>query len=159
MAPFVLPTGSGLETLLDEDVFEWAKERHWTIFFSGRNKAPYAGYRIKKKGKAKLYLLHRLIVGAEHGQIVDHANRDTLDNRRENLRICTVSQNMANKKLSVLNKCGFKGVKHKETTDGTRISLNAGRCRHIGSFLTPEEAHAAYLAEARRLFGEFAREG
>lgn len=54
--------------------------------------------------------LHRLIMCAKEGEVVDHRNGDTADNRRENLRVCTQAQNSRNARISRRNTSGLKGV-------------------------------------------------
>lgn len=125
-----------------EDV-ELLNSRRWYI-----NKAGYAQH-----GKD---LLHRLIMEAPFGVFVDHINRDTTDNRRENLRLCTHAQNMQNSKVRAHSGTGVKGVQKHANRYRARIRDN-GRQVTLGNFLTIEEAKAAYDAAAERLFGEFAR--
>lgn len=86
---------------------------------------------------------------------VDHRDRDTLNNRIENLRIAEVrALQRANQKVRRDSKSGLKGVSWSRRRQKWRA-----RCkkREIGLFDTPEEAHAAYVAEAQRLFGQYAR--
>ncbi len=91
---------------------------------------------------------------------IDHKNRDPSDDRIENLRECTNSQNNANQRRRSDNKSGFKGAYW--CNRGKRwcamISFN-GKNKYLGGFDTPEEAHLAYVKAARELFGEFACEG
>ena len=86
------------------------------------------------------------------------ANGDALDNRRENLRLCTPSQNLANMKKSSKSTSGIKGVswskRHRKWE--AWVSVN-GRRIFLGSFNTPEASHAAYARAARQHYGEFAR--
>jgi hypothetical protein len=90
---------------------------------------------------------------------LDHKNLDKSDNRIENLRLATKAQNQANRRAHKTNKSGFKNVVYREKNLKkweARIATGKKR-RLIGYFDTPEEAHAAYVAEAVRLHGEFAR--
>lgn len=106
------------------------------------------------------YRLHRLVWLFHHGRmpdgIVDHINGDKSDNRIENLRLATVSQNKANEKLRQDNSSGFKGAKPHNGRWQARIAENGVR-RSLGYYDTPEEAHAAYVKRAREVFGDFAR--
>lgn len=102
--------------------------------------------------------MHREIMVAPSGQYVDHVNGNKLDNRRENLRMCSNSQNMANRRAPRVNRSGFKGV-HFFKRDGTwRAAITQDyKTKHIGYYATPEEAARAYDIKARELFGEFAQ--
>ena len=106
--------------------------------------------------------MHRLIMGMSNCH-VDHANGDTLDNRKANLRLCTRSQNMANTKRK--SKTGFRGVTlnnanklnpNWKNTFTARIKIEGERI-HIGNFDTAEEAARAYDEAAKKAFGVFAR--
>lgn len=102
---------------------------------------------------AWLYMTGRPPVGD-----VDHKNLDKGDDRWENLREATRSQNLANKRASSRNVSGFKSCYRHPETGRWRAQIMRERQRfHLGYFDTPEEASAAYEAAAKRLFGEFAR--
>ncbi len=117
----------------------------------------YVRTMIKKR---KVYL-HRFILDAPKGSDVDHKNRDGLDNRRANLRICTRSQNNMNAKRKSNSSSPYKGVV-KLPSVGRRKIWNAritheGKVRSLGYFMTAIEAVRAYNAAALRCFGGFAR--
>jgi len=89
---------------------------------------------------------------------MDHKNRDTMDNRFDNLRDSTDSQNGYNKKIPENNTTGFKGVCYDKSRDKYIVYITADKKRHfIGRFDTPQDAHAAYCEAAKRLHGDFAR--
>jgi len=118
------------------------------------------GYRlIAIKGRE--YRAHQLawfyMTGRWCSTIIDHRDGNPSNNRWDNLRRATVSQNNANRPMHRNNKCGYKGVT--QTPSGRwRANINKNRQRHhLGIFATPEEAHAAYAEAAGKLFGEFAR--
>lgn len=109
--------------------------------------------------EGKRALLHRLLLGI-HGtaKIADHRNLDRLDNRRQNLRVATKSQNGYNRGRRRDNKSGYKGVYRCSTTGHWRAEISAERKRHkLGRFADPISAAKAYDAAALRLHGEFAR--
>lgn len=97
-------------------------------------------------------LLHRLIVDFE---IVDHINRNKLDNRKANLRSATHGQNMINSGLRKDNKSGYKGVFQNKKSYQARIRLNGKRV-YIGVYKDPVEAALAYDEAAKKYHGEFA---
>lgn len=121
-----------------------------------------SGYRRIKVGNITL-LAHRIAWLLHTGNWpdieIDHKNRNKDDNRIENLRLATRRQNELNKGPLKNNTTGFKNVmfcpKRRKPWQA-KVRDNAGVQRHVGFFKTPEEAHAAFAAEAIRLHGEFA---
>ena len=107
--------------------------------------------------------MHRLIMNTPKGMHTDHINGNPLDNRKENLRICTPAQNSRNRRKNKNNKSGFKGVKRccgswYEGTIKWMASINfEGKRMHLGVYDIPEEAARAYDAKAIELHGEFAQ--
>lgn len=89
---------------------------------------------------------------------VDHKDGDKKNNRIDNLRACTRSQNNGNRRRDQRNKSGLKGVSWNRICN--RWSAFIGRdgiTIYLGLFDTSAAAHAAYVAAAKELFGEFAR--
>ncbi len=92
---------------------------------------------------------------APHGVEVDHINRNPLDNRKENLRLCTPSQNIGNQKLRASNRSGFKGVRrHRGKWQAVISKLGAVYC--LGTFEDKKHAASIYDQKAIELYGEFA---
>jgi hypothetical protein len=90
-------------------------------------------------------------------RVIDHLDRNPSNNRWDNLRRATVSQNNANRRRHKNNACGFKGVSRTQYGRWRATIFKNGRRHHLGVFSTPESAHVAYVTAARKLFGEFAR--
>jgi hypothetical protein len=116
------------------------------------------GYRrISINGRS--YAAHHLawfyMRGNWCSQVIDHRDLDPSNNRWTNLRRATRSQNNANRRIPRNNACGLKGVAPDRSRWRGSIRKN-GRRRHLGIFLTPQAAHAAYVKAARKLFGKFA---
>lgn len=132
--------------------FRWhALETRHHVYASRSERTP--------AGKRRVYM-HRQILGAPQGTVVDHANRDTLDNRRVNLRICTRAENAMNSVISAPRASEFRGVRR---NGGARRRpwqagiVVAGQYVHIGCYATELEAARAYDDVVRRLYPEFAR--
>ena len=90
------------------------------------------------------------------GMMIDHRDGDTLNDRWDNLRLATPSQNLANARCPKDNKVGLKGASRCGSRWRAHIS-RGGRQVCIGRFDTAEEAHDAYCRAAKEYYGEFAR--
>lgn len=89
---------------------------------------------------------------------VDHINGMRSDDRFANLRIATRSENLANARRPKHNTSGLKGANWHAKAGKWRATIKKNRIPiHIGYFDSAAEAHSAYLAKAKELFGEFAR--
>lgn len=125
-----------------------------------RGKQVYAGRQVWQKGKnrSELVLLHRQLTNPTDGVLVDHRDGDGLNNRRVNLRQVNRAQNAWNATGHHDSTSGLKGVSWISDRKVWRAEIcRNGKRLHLGSFQTPEEAHAAYAAAAVNLHGEFAR--
>jgi hypothetical protein len=150
---FTILVRGGFETVVDEDVYYQIRLVSWRIHKPGKSPLYVCG-----NIHGKVVFLHHFVLNVPKGSglKVDHWNGDTLDNRRENLRLCTDSQNQANRSDS-RGTSQFKGV-HLDRDTGHWV---AAICKdrksiHLGTFETEEDAARAYNAEALSLFGEFA---
>jgi hypothetical protein len=123
------------------------------------------GYRMVSVNNQD-YLVHRLIwlwvTGVEPNK-VDHINQNKADNRWNNLRSVTNSQNVCNSPKRLDNKSGFRGVcearSHGTNRKWTAQIKAEGRQIHLGTYNTPEEANEAYLKASKQYHGEFAYQG
>jgi len=145
--------------LKETELVSWDREnkrpRKWHIDSGG-----YVRRTITKGGKSYAVLMHREIMQAKKGQIVDHTNGDKLDNRKTNLRLCTHKQNISNQKVqSKLSKSSkYKGViwDKKKKKWLARIQINK-KIIYLGWFDSELAAAEAYNAGAKTFFKEFAR--
>lgn len=118
------------------------------------------GYRVIGIGGAK-HQSHRLaflyMTGHEPEAEIDHINGVPGDDRWENLRPATPTQNRANKRACANNKLGVKGV-HQLPYGSYRAQIQKhGRMTDLGVFETVDDAAAAYWLAAQRVHGEYAR--
>jgi len=121
----------------------------------------YNGY-IRIGIDYRYYLGHRLAwlyMTGEWPSQVDHRNGVRNDNRWQNLRIATHTQNHQNKSILCTNKSGYKGVQPSSKTKNRWIAtIKVGlKIKYLGTFDCPKKAHLAYIHAANEHFGEFAR--
>jgi hypothetical protein len=117
------------------------------------------GY-VRKRGRGKWILLHRLIMGVhndtyDYKNLVDHINGDRLDNRKCNLRICTMAQNGMNRKPWKGANSMFKGVYRSGSFWYASIRIQGKRI-YLGTHKTQEEAAKAYREAAAVHHGKYA---
>jgi hypothetical protein len=141
----------------DEDAPLVARYK-WSVIAKKRKNGSTSAYAVASQD-GRMVLMHRLIMGAQPGQCVDHADRHGLNNRRSNLRFATYSQNGANKEVP--NSNGYRGVYQDIDRERGRIRWRAcisvdSRTIHVGRAKTVQEAAALYDAAASRIYGEFA---
>jgi len=90
---------------------------------------------------------------------IDHWDKDKTNNKWENLREATTSQNHANTSKRVNNASGYKGVVLIKSTGKYKAQISVdGSCQYLGTADTPEEAHELYKTAAREVYGEFFHE-
>jgi hypothetical protein len=112
------------------------------------------GYPMTYSARSKT--LHKNLLGKQDpGYVIDHINRNKLDNRFENLRVITSRENSYNRTKSKNSNNTYKGVKKSGNKFSAIISKD-GVKREICGFMTEEDAAKAYDMMAEELFGEFA---
>jgi len=141
----------------DEDYERIIDQGPWFADWNAKRKVYYASTRTRRKDGHKKKYMHRLIMDAPANKQVDHKNKCTLDNRKDNLRICTQSENMSNRGPTRANTSGYKGVYFCTWVNRWRAGIRKnGKTYHLGRFDTPEEAAEAYNHVAMEYHGEFA---
>jgi hypothetical protein len=145
----------GLFATVDDEDFELLCRHEW--YSSPCGGKMYAS-RSNWKKKPSTIRMHRVITNAAPGQYVDHINGNTLDNRRANLRLCTQSQNLMNKRKMSNNTSGVSGVTWDKSKGKWQVTIRANFKNHfIGRYDTIAEATKARHEAVRRLHGEFAK--
>ncbi len=154
--------GKGIfhEVLIDDEDYDKIKHFVWNAKLSGNGKfyIQHVSKGPRPIQKSKTFYLHRLIMGSPKGFDIDHINGNPLDNRKENLRICTRSQNTMNSGKPKTNTSGYKGVhlSKKHGSYAAAITVNK-KIIYLGSFKTAEEAYEVYKAASVKYHGEFSR--
>ena len=150
-----IPLTQGKFALIDNEDFERFGHLKW---YAAKIKGNFYAVRGKWiNGKRKQFLLHRLIIGSPKGMMVDHKNHDTLDDRKNNLRVCTRGQNGWNAKISSSNVSGYKGVHWVKRDNRFRVYIRKnGVKNYIGDFRDLIEAAKAYNKAAKKYHGRFA---
>lgn len=143
----------GYVALVDDEDFEWLNSFRWYA------KVETGGYvRAEKKTKEKHAKMHRFIMGVTDPKvIVDHRDRNPLNNQRRNLRICSDSQSVCNVRSARSSTSKFLGVSwcSERKKWVAQITKNYKQIP-IGRFVDEKEAALAYNAKAAELHGEFA---
>ena len=153
-------TARGRVALVDDEDYDLVMGYRWSVRESGRaseeRPIPYAWAYVAAVGDRKRgsVAMHNLIMGIIG---VDHANGNTLDNQRSNLRPATQSENVGNSRKRLNTTSQYKGVSWNRRKSRWRAVIRAGgRTRHLGSFTSEADAALAYDAAARTAYGEFA---
>lgn len=141
-----LTAKNGAAVLVDDDVAEQLRDRSLRVDSRGY---PYLRENGRRVG------LHRWIVGAPPGQMVDHRDGNPLNNRRSNLRLTDNGGNQANRR-AVRTRTHIKGVTvHRSGRFQAQVKRE-GVNRYLGLFDCPVKAGYAYARAAKKLSGEFA---
>lgn len=141
-------TISGAQVILDdEDAMR---------FVGVRLEVASNGYVAVRKLGCRSQYIHRVIMGAPDGTVVDHINGNKLDNRRSNLRICLQSENCLNHKVDARSTTGVTGVRWDKHRLQWAAQIAVGnRTIPLGRFNEFEEAVAARKAAEQKYHGKF----
>ena len=148
----------GRFAVVDNANFDWLNQHKWQVL---NDKGNFRATRrsSRKNGKRHTIYMARQILGLEHGdkRQGDHRDHNTLNNRQDNLRICTNQQNTFNQKSSLRTSSRFKGISwHKQRKKWqARIQIDEKE-KYLGLFVSEVKAARAYNKVAKEHFGEFA---
>lgn len=147
---------SGKTVLFDDADADLVATGVWFVL----PKPPYTTYvrgyvRGTSSDRSYIYL-HRMLLGFPKGKQVDHINGNGLDNRRANLRVCSATQNAANRQPNI-SKSSPKGIHFEAWSKRWRAQISKDGIQYkLGRFDTMEDASRAYAKKAKELYGEFA---
>jgi hypothetical protein len=149
------------KVLIDDEDYNKIKVYKWYINKDKKNNRYTVRATLYKKlskynYKHKSIYIHSLIMNAKKGEVVDHKNHNTLDNRKCNLRICTNQQNIFNQKLNKRNTSGYKGVSFNKSAKKWKAKVCYNyKDYYLGLFSNILDAKKAYEIKAKELFKEF----
>jgi hypothetical protein len=147
-----IPLTKGHVAFIDKDDFDKVKDYAWWSDYDKVLDSFYAKGWIDGKN----IRMHRLILNVPTNTIVDHKDHNTLNNKKNNLRLCTQSQNCQNKRMQSDNSTGYKGVYLEKKTNKYRSKIRInGKLKHLGYYSTAIEAYTAYKTVAEKIHGEF----
>lgn len=147
----LLPLSGGKAfAIVDQEDYAALSDYKWDLTPAG-----YAARRSRVGCYRETIYVHRCVMGARAGEIVDHIDRDPLRCVKSNLRIVTPAQSNMNQGANASKK---HGVRHKGVYKNRKGATYSAKLRgkHIGNFRTEEEAARAYDAAALAVFGEYA---
>ncbi len=150
--------------IVDDGDYEWLSQFKWCASWSKGTKSYYAVRKIPlQDGRRTIEQMHRRIMGLRYGDKnhVDHINGDTLDNRKENLRICTHKENSRNRKgLYSNNTSGVSGVywNKRDQKWYAQAYNNDGKRKHLGYFNNKLDAEMVVLEYKFKNYGEYMSE-
>lgn len=152
-----IPLTQGFFAVVDDEDFDDLMQYRWQIH--KMRSCYYAKRGVFENGKSRNITMQAHLLGVlkthDRAFQIDHKNGNGLDNRRENIRICSYSQNQMNRKNTSGKTSKYKGVNFYRGKYISRIKLNYKEIR-IGSFRLEIDAAKAYDIKAKELFGEFA---
>lgn len=150
MAEIILADGN--KAIVDDCNFERLSQFKWQSM--KRGECHYARRSIRENGKTKTFSMHHEILGKKQ---IDHIDGNGLNNKMENLRECTHSENMRNKRKHIFKTSKYKGVSWKKTHNKFHASIRIkGTLIPLGFFDCEKEAAETYNLAAPLFFGEFA---
>lgn len=150
-----IPLTQGFVCVVDAADYDAVASFRWLALRCRRG--VYA-VRWVRSGKRRVAVrMHRMLLDAPPGMEVDHQDGNTLNNCRDNLRLCSFAQNRANRRKHAKSSSRYKGVSWNKKRQKwmAYIKIN-NRSTHLGMFVDEAEAAHAYDRAASAQWGEFA---
>ena len=145
-----IPLTQGKFAIVDDEDYDWLIQRKWCVE-KNRNT-----YYCRCRTKTGMVAMHRMIMVPGHDLQVDHINHNGLDNRRGNLRICTLAQNLYHKQPQKGSTSRYKGITRNRIGRWQVCIMHKNKSHYLGCYLSEIFAAAVYYKKAKQLFGEFA---
>lgn len=131
--------------------------RNFRSIYSRKDKKRRSAYVYGRKNDGSTCFAHSFLMSPEKGFFVDHINHNGLDNTRNNLRTCTISENNRNTRGNKNTSSRYKGVSYNSLNKNWRAKITFNKKTYeIGSYNCEHEAGKAYNEKAKELHGEFA---
>lgn len=146
----------------DSGVFKWLVNKSISVKkgdIAGRkNKSNPITIMINGVRYQASHLAWLYVKGEMPSKAIDHINGIRSDNRIINLREATLSQNAMNRIKAANNTSGYKGASFHKQSGKWQASIKInGKQKYLGLFLSPKQAHNAYVNAAKVIFGEFSK--
>ena len=150
-----IPLSQGQYAIIDAEdygkicCYKWYAAKQGNYFYAATNEK-------QDNGKYKQLKMHRVLVNAPADKLVDHKNRNGLDNRKHNLRVCTAAENSRNRKVHADNTTGHRGIYWNSRLNKWMAQIRKmGKLHHLGVFSRKDDAIRARLKAESILFKDF----
>lgn len=157
----IIPLTKGQNTLVDTADYDWLNQWYWHAHWNRTTQSFYVARGDYSSGAEKTIPMASFILNCKKGEVADHINHNTLDNRRSNLRKASYAQNNSHRRKWSLNTSGYRGVswrvgRKKDSGKWRAFISYQGKRIWLGEFDSIKEAVRVRDEAAKKLHGEFA---